>query len=242
MQAREGRHAVLLDAGGHFGRGLGEVRDDRQVELARVHHDALPRRVAHRVRRVRRHREGEARQVLPGVADREAELQVAVGVGCVRCREVEHDEAEHRPDSGLDAGAGGGVGMEVHVVEAGRAALEHLGGGEAHAVVDELRRDVTALPWPDLALQPHLERDVVGHTAEEGHRGVRVGVDEAGHQRVAGQLDARARRVVAIGHGGRDERDDRAVVDDQCMARQRAGRLDRDDPVRIEAQVDGSHR
>jgi hypothetical protein len=59
---------------------------------------------------------------------------------------------------------------------------------------------------------------------------------------VAGQLDARASRVVAVGIGGRNERDDRAVVDDKRVACQRAGRLDRDDPVGVEAQVDGSHR
>ena len=55
----------------HLGGGLGDVRLDRQVELARVHDDPFPCRVADGVGRVRRERKREPRLVLEGVADSE---------------------------------------------------------------------------------------------------------------------------------------------------------------------------
>ena len=173
--------------------------------FARVGDRALPRRVADRVRRVRRQREGEPRLVDELVADGEPLLQVAVRVGRVGRREVEHRQTEHRPHSGGEQRPRGGVGKEVHVVAAGDAAAQHLGGGEARAVEDEVRRGETAFARPDVLLEPHRQRHVVGDAAEQRHRRVRVGVDEPRDQRVPGQRDVLARRVGGIGRRRRQQ-------------------------------------
>ena len=63
---------------------LGEVRLDRQVELARVHRHLAPRRVADGVRRMRRQRERQPRCVLECVAGGEpvADVRVRIGNNC----------------------------------------------------------------------------------------------------------------------------------------------------------------
>ena len=70
---------------------------------------------------------------------------------------------------------------------------------------------------------------------------MRVRVDEAGQQHVAGQRHVLARREFPIGDRRRNERDDAAGVDDQRVIAKRAGGLDRHDPAGVEAKVGGLH-
>ena len=87
VEPRERRRAGRRERVVDFARASRQMRLDRQVELARVHHDLLERRVAHRVRRVRREREREPRRVLERIARGEARAAGTVGVGRVRRRE-----------------------------------------------------------------------------------------------------------------------------------------------------------
>ena len=201
VQPAHRRAPMLGAARGDLVRRLGEMRLDRQVELAREHDDLLPRVVAHGVRRVRRQREREARLVLQRVADREAAREVAVGVRRVGRREIEDRQTEHRAHAELEEGARAGVREEVHVVAAGDPAAQHFGRGEAGAVVDEIRRHESAFARPDVLLEPDLQRNVVGDAAKEAHRGVGVRVDEARQQHVPRQARrARALRIRSRGH------------------------------------------
>jgi hypothetical protein len=98
-----------------------EDRADEQV-------DVLDRDqgVAHRVGGMRCQGEREARLVPAGVAHGESRLQVAVRIGGVGRREIEHHQAQHRTHARLEEGAGAGIGKEIHVVAAGDATPEHL--------------------------------------------------------------------------------------------------------------------
>jgi hypothetical protein len=75
-----------------------------------------------------------------------------------------------------------GLREEVHVVEAGDAAAQHLGAGEQRAVADEGGRDMLRLGGPDGFLQPAHQRQIVGDAAHQRHGGMRVQVDQAGDQ------------------------------------------------------------
>ena len=48
---------------------------------------------------------------------------------------------------------------------------------------------MAGLGGPDVAFQPRHQRQIVGQAAQQAHRGVGVGVDQPGHQQLAGQLD-----------------------------------------------------
>ena len=217
VQPRQRRLAVAGAAFRHFVRRLGDVRLDRQVELARVHDDPLERRVADGVRRVRREREREPRLVLQRIADGESRLQVAVGIGGVRRREIEHRQPQHRAHPELDERRPGGVRIEIHVVAAGDAALQHLGGGEPHAVGDERRRHEARLARPDVPFEPDLQRHVVGDAAEQRHRRVRVRVDQPGQQRVRAE-----HRGAAAARSGRPRPP--AAARRRCARRRRSAR------------------
>jgi len=191
---------------------------------------------------VRRERERELRRVLPRVARSETQREVGVRIGRVRGREVEHRHADQRADAGVVVGARRRVRVEVHVVAAGDAAAQHLGAREQRAVVDEFGRHEPALARPDVLLEPGLQRHVVGDAAQQCHRRVRVCVDEAGDQRVRGQRDRLARRERGVGLGRGHDRENPAVVDDERVAGEHAGRLDGHDPRGVDAEVDGLAR
>ena len=220
VQPMQRRAAVLGEARRHFVRGLGEMGLDRQVELARVDDDLLPGGVAHGVRRVRRQREREPLLVLQRVADLEAARQVGVGVRGVGRGKVEHRQSQHRAHAQFEEGARARVRKEIHVVAAGDPAAQHFGRGETGAVVDEVGRHEAGLARPDVPLEPDLQRHVVGDAAEEAHRRVRVGVDEARQQHVARHGDMLARREAELRLRRGDEGDDAPGVDDQRVAGQ----------------------
>ena len=92
--------------------------------------------------------------------------------------------AYHRAEAAVDVGLGVGFVVDVHVKARGDAAAEVFHYAElredVHALVGQLR-----LIWPDLLAQPAVERHIVGEGAQEGHRGVRVRVLEAGDKKVA---------------------------------------------------------
>src|SRR5579884_1983749 len=66
--------------------------------------------------------------------------------------------------------------------ECGGPGQQHLETGQARTVEDELRRDVLLLRRKYVVLQPVLQRAVVGDAAQQGHRCVRMRVDEPGHE------------------------------------------------------------
>jgi len=130
-------------------------------------------------------------RILPrAVANLEPLAQVVGGIRGVGAREVDDDQAEGDAHARRGRGLERRLGEEIHVVEAGDAAAQHLGAGERGAVAHELRRHVLHLGGPDVLLQPALERQVVGQAAHQRHGGVRMRVDQARDENVLGQLYA----------------------------------------------------
>ena len=105
-----------------------------------------------------------------------------------------------------------GLGEEVHVVEAGDAAAQHLGAGEQRAVVHELAgRRASASAGQMCSCSQRMSGRSSDRPRMSAHRRMRVRVDEARDQGVPRQVE----RLVA-GVGGR----------------RGAGREDRLDPAR----------
>ena len=178
--------------------------------------DLLERRVADGVGRVR----GERRAHEPAVAQFVMQRKPLIEVFLRRLRPGGGEVDEDKPDAGADAGLGCGarndVREEVHVVEAGGAALQHLGDAEQRAVAHEVRAHPGSLRRPDVPLQPLRQHQVVGHAAEQGHGGVRMRVDQPRDQCVVVQIDGfrrlvARRRLTAVENG-----------DDASLCRQRA--------------------
>ena len=241
-QAFERPHAVGGQALVDLVVRLVDVDVYRQIELGAVGGHLLQGRIAGRVGRVRRQAEGDQRIVADAVAQAEALLQVAVRVGSVGGGEIDHDEAGGdalmRRQGRLDRRAG----EEIHVVEAGDAALQHLDAGQPGAVLDELGRRPFRLGRPDVFLQPGHQRQIVGEAAQQAHRGVGVQVDQARDEGVAGQAIAFPRLVMMIGVGAGQDIDDTALIEDEAVLFQDGRRrLDRNDPVGVDAGVANRH-
>ena len=64
---------------------------------------------------------------------------------------------------------------EIHVVEEGGAGPGHLAHGEGIAA-PELRFVEFRLPGPDIILKPALQGIIIPIAAQQGHRGVGVGI------------------------------------------------------------------
>ena len=80
---------------------------------------------------------------------------------------------------------------------------------------------------------------VVGEAPEHGHRQVRVGIDEAGHQQVVGQVDPIRRRHACQHVDGRPDVDDGPVADrHRCVLDHRVVGVDGQQHRRGEHQVD----
>ncbi len=82
----------------------------------------------------------------------------------------------------------GGLRVEVHVGEATDTALDLFGDGQVSTVADEILIDPLTLGGPDVLVQPGHQWQVVGNAAQKRHRGVAVGVDQAGGEQALRQL------------------------------------------------------
>ena len=140
-----------------------------------------------------------------------------------------------RTDIGAHAGIfgrlGDDVGEEILVAEAGDAGLQHLGDRELGAVPNHLGADPALLDRPHPVTKPGSERQVVCVAAQQRHRGMGMGVDQARNHHVTGALDDHARLVTAARLVGRQHGRDPAVDDRDGMALEDCSRrLDRHDP------------
>ncbi|MNI74842.1 hypothetical protein D3C73_1309530 [compost metagenome] len=82
----------------------------------------------------------------------------------------------------------GNLREEVHVRETGDAAFDLLGDGKVGAVAHEVLVDPLGFGGPDVVFQPGHQWQVIGQAAEQCHRRVPVGIDQAGAEQHVGQL------------------------------------------------------
>ena len=188
-QALERSHPVLAHRALDLVRGFVDMHVHGQIELGGERRHLAERRVGHAVGRMRREAEGDELVVAVTIADRKALAQVVCGVGRVGRGKLDGDEAVRRTHSRRKRGLERRVREEIHVVEAGDPAAQHLGAGEERAVAHEVARHMPCFGRPDVLLQPAHERQVVGKPPHQRHGGVRMGVDEAGNQDLARKID-----------------------------------------------------
>ena len=131
---------------------------------------------------------------------REDELDASAGgvlpvldvvLECLRLRfgmPVHDRDADRGTHTGGLRGGDGLLGVEVHVVEEGRARGGHLGHGEFAAAADVVRRQAR-LGGPDVLLEPLLQGPVVRGAAQQGHGRVRVRIEERGEDGHPFRLD-----------------------------------------------------
>ena len=202
----------------------------------------LERRIGDGVGRVRRERGGDKRAVLERVVQLQALVQVFVGVTGPGAREIDQDQADAGAYSGRLHRARGGVREKIHIVEAGGAGFQHLGDGELAAVVHELGADPFRFRRPHVVLQPVHQRQVVGHAAKQTHGRVRMGVNQARHQRVFRQVYGFFRLITRCGVTAVEHGDNAAAIDGEAVALEHAAfRFHRNDPARMDEGVDDLH-
>ncbi len=174
---------------------------------------------------------------------REALVDVFLRVRRPGGGEVDEDHADRRAHLSGIGGARGLVGEEIHVVEAGGAAAQHLGHRQPRAVVNEFGADPGAFGRPDVISQPLHQRQIVGKAAEQTHRRVGVGVDEAGDQRVFGQIKFDVGVITPPRLGAGDDRMDAAVFDGEAMVFVNGVvGFHRNDPAGVYQRVDLVHK
>jgi hypothetical protein len=179
-----------------------------------------------------RRREG---LVLQGVPDCQSLAQVVLGVGCIGRGHLDGDEAQRGPHARNQSSAPGGIGEEIHVVEARHAAAQHFSAGEQSPVVDELCRSQAGFHRPDVILQPVHEGAIVGYPAHQRHGGMRMQIDEARDQGVVVELDAPRSREACLRFARRQHRGYGSPVNDNGMtAKHRVRRGDRHDPTGLD--------
>ena len=146
------------------------------------------------VGRMRRDRRHDQRVLLPGLQEHTGRVQRLLERRGVRRRKLEHGLAQHPAQPRLGRGARHAVLEVVHVGKAGRAGADHLGAGQLGAQMHEFGGNELALHRHHVAEQPHVQAQVVGQAAQQGHRRVAVRVDQPRHQHLAAAVDDLGRR------------------------------------------------
>ena len=240
IQPRDRAHPVLVHGLLHFLRGFVQVQMNRDVELVREQAHAGEVVIVHRVGRMRRERGLDERVIAPLVVHFAGTVEVFVIARCPRGRKIDHRQADARAESELLVGRRLHVGEEVVLVGAGGAAPQHLGNRQRAAIGDEIRPDHRGLDRPDVLLQPDLQRQVVGDPAQQGHRIVGVGIDQAGDQRPAGpRHDGLRIEACARFRDGQDREDRPPGNGDGVIREDHAVRHHRHDPAGFDEDVAG---
>ncbi len=240
IQPRQRALAVQLDRIVDLLRGLVGVQVHLHVELVGQHPHPLEVGIVDRIRRMRRERGADQRIGAPLVMQFTGLGEVlVVGLG-PGGGEIDDDRADQRAETMLLVDGGLHIAEEVVLVGAGGAAAQHLGDGQGGAVGDEFGADHRRFHRPDVLLQPGHQRQVVGDAAQQGHRVVRVRVDQARHQRGLGAADHLGGTEPCARLGTRQDGHDLAATHGNGMVFQHHRmRLDRNDVTGFDEQVAG---
>ncbi len=139
-----------------------------------------------------------------------------IRAGGARNREVEDRNGDLRAHSTVMHAFAGDFGEEIHVREAGNAALDLLGDGQIGAVTNEVFIDPFGFGRPDVVFQPGHQRQIIGQATEQRHSRVTVGVDQAGAEQDTGQF-AHFSGVTLQRFAARADKHDATVADAQAM-------------------------
>jgi hypothetical protein len=135
------------------------------------------------------------------------------------------------------------AGEEIHVVAARDTGAQHFGRCVAGAVIDEALAHQRLLQRPDPLGQPARQGQVIAGATQQAHRGVRMRVHQARHQRVPLQLHVLRGLKARVRQRGRQHLDDAASLDGHRVGGQHgAARHHRHHPARADQGFDGLHR
>jgi hypothetical protein len=176
----------------------------------------FPGFVAHGVGRVGAEGDFDARVVLEVAEQLDALTNGFVRRAGAGNREVENRDRDLCANAALMHALAGNLGEEIHVREAGDAAFDLLGDGQVGAVADEILVDPFGFGRPDVVFQPGHQRQVIGQAAEQAHRRMSVGVDQAGAEQHVRQF-AHFAGIKLQGGGTWADEDDASVADAQGM-------------------------
>ena len=169
--------------------GFGHVDQKRRVVLVGQSAAGAQRLFGVGIQRVRRDGGNDQRIVAEALEEPFGEFQRIGGSLVIRGREADDGFADHAAHPGLFSGLGDNVLEVVHIGVRGRAAEQHFEAGQSRAPADEIGRDVLLLGGENVFLEPILQTQIVGDSAEQRHRRVAVGVDEAGRDEIVGPVD-----------------------------------------------------
>ena len=181
------RHGVFFAQQRHLLGHLGEVDEDGQIQFGRECGDQPQMLDIDGVGRVRRDGRRDQRIAAPGGGEFFGEREAAVGLGRVGRGKVNHGLAEHGAHAGFFHDGGEFLLEVVAVHHRGDAALDHFDDAVESAPVNELAVHEIFLERENESPQP--VRHIVAEAAEDGHRGVRMGVDHTGEHEVAAGID-----------------------------------------------------
>ena len=176
---------------------------------------------------------------LPVAGERHAFLERVCGVFRIRAALIDNgrgDQCSH--SAGFDH-LGDDVGIVVHVDEGRSAAANHLPTGKLGTDTHELRVHELHFRGKNVIGQPVEKSEIIGDTAKQGHRRMRMSVDEPRHDDVVVASKMTVCRVLRIDVIGRTHRDDQAAVNSNgAVGDHVTVAIHRDDVIALDNEID----
>ena len=237
VQPGQGALAVVPQGLDDLVVGLVQVDMDRHLQLVGQGPHPRQGRIGDGVGGVGRKGGADQGVVAEALVQLEPLAQVVVGVLGEVGREVQDDHPDQGTHPGVRRHRGGDLGVEVHVVEAGGPAAQHLQGGQPGPRGDEVRVHPAPLRRPDVLVEPGHERQVVRQTAHQGHGGVGMGIDQPGDQDVPREIQGLP-SLDGLGLGAWDQGQDAALCDSQgVVGEDPVLRVHGQDPLGVDEQL-----
>ncbi|MNP31091.1 hypothetical protein D3C76_1241970 [compost metagenome] len=156
-----------------------------RIELFGQYPDFFQVFIANGIRRVRTKGYADTGVMLEVAEQFDALVQCMVGIACPGDGEIQDRNGDLGAHAAFMDALAGRLGEEIHVREAGDTTLELLGDGQVSAVAHECFIDPASFGWPDVLFEPGHQGQVIGQAAEQRHRGMAMGVDQAGREQAS---------------------------------------------------------
>ncbi|MNF83484.1 hypothetical protein D3C84_658090 [compost metagenome] len=215
-QAGQWSLAALFGRLLYLERGFMNVHVNRGVQFLGDHPDFLEVFVTNGVGCMRAEGNVDARVMLEVAEQLDTLADGLIGVAGTGNRKVEDRNGDLGANAAVVHALTGNFREEIHVRETGDATFDLLGNGQVRAVAHECFVDPFALGRPDVLFQPGHQGQIIGQAAEQGHRRMPVGIDQAGAEQHARQFADFG--CVKLQRGGpRADKHDAPVADAQAM-------------------------
>jgi hypothetical protein len=92
-------------------------------------------------------------------------------------RKIDNNQTNHSADPGLIGHFSGLIGKEIHIIETGGAAAQHLRNSMLHTVTHKRGGYPSLLGRPDVMVEPVHKRKIIRQPAKQGHSRMGMGID-----------------------------------------------------------------